>query len=88
LVVSEPTFVHKYMHTVTISNHHVIESEEWPRSMEMYIKSRFGEAPGLSILSELNSIYIHFLSTPQNSLSSEEVMASMKKLKFSQQWKR
>ena len=80
------------MHTVTLSNHRVIESEEWPRSMEMYIKSRFGEAPGLSILSELDSIYIHFLSTPQNSLSPEElaaqVMTSMKKLKFSQQWKR
>ena len=77
------------MQTVTLSNHRVIESEEWPRSMEMYIKSRFA---GVSILSELNSIYIHFLSTPQNSLSSEElatqVMASMKKLKFSQQWKR
>eukprot|EP01036_Dinobryon_divergens_P025255 gene25255-33781_t len=70
----------------------VTESEEWPRGVEAYITIRFGESQGMSILSELNSIYTNFLSTPQSNLTPDDlalqVVSSMKKLKTSQLWKR
>ena len=98
---------HTYIHTMPLVQIHtclrrsssssyfyhlIIESEEWPRGVEAYITSRFGESQGMSILSELNSIYTNFLSTPQSNLTPDDlalqVVSSMKKLKTSQLWKR